>query len=198
MTCLMAFGHPGRLGILLVLSVADAARDTSLLLAQLEPASAAESRAVQNTVQKDAPTEEQLEEYQDAFRLFDKDDDGTIGKQELLFIMRSLGKNPTAKEVQDTINEVDKDGNGAINLDEFVTLMGRRMGALSTEEEIKDAFKAMTSSRSDFIGIADMRRLLAKDGETLTDNDLRALIRKGDSDKDGRLSYEEFAKLMAN
>ena len=38
--------------------------------------------------------------------------------QELGYLMRSLGQNPTEEELQDTISEVDADGSGTVDLPE--------------------------------------------------------------------------------
>ena len=48
----------------------------------------------------DELTEEQIEEFKEAFSLFDKDGDGTITTKELQTVMRSLGQNPTEAELQ--------------------------------------------------------------------------------------------------
>ena len=53
-------------------------------------------------------------EFKEAFQLFDKDGDGTISTKELGTVMRSLGQNPTEKELQDMVNEVDVDGTYAM------------------------------------------------------------------------------------
>jgi calmodulin len=45
-----------------------------------------------------------------AFRIFDKDDDGTISTQELGTVLRSLGQNPTEHDLEQIIKEVDVDG----------------------------------------------------------------------------------------
>ena len=55
-------------------------------------------------------TDEQVEEYKEAFSLFDKNGDGYISSKELGIVMRSLGQNPSEAELQDMINEVDFDG----------------------------------------------------------------------------------------
>ena len=55
-------------------------------------------------------------ELYQAFRVFDKDDDGTISAQELGVVMRSLGQDPTKEELQEIIREADKDGVYNFNL----------------------------------------------------------------------------------
>ena len=55
-------------------------------------------------------SEKQIEEFKEAFSLFDKDGDGSISTKELGIVMRSLGQNPTESEIQEIINEVDIDG----------------------------------------------------------------------------------------
>lgn len=49
-------------------------------------------------------------EYQDAFQMFDKDDNGYIISRELKQLLRCLGCNPTDSELQQIINEADADG----------------------------------------------------------------------------------------
>ena len=58
----------------------------------------------------DSLTSEDLQILQEAFTVYDKNNDGTITTKELSTVMRSLGQNPTDAEVQDIINEVDVDG----------------------------------------------------------------------------------------
>ena len=44
-------------------------------------------------------TRKELEDYEDAFRVFDKDGDGTITVTELGDVMRKLAMNPTDAEL---------------------------------------------------------------------------------------------------
>ena len=53
-------------------------------------------------------SDEQMAEFKEAFALFDKDGDLTISSDELGTVMRSLGENPTDKEVVAMVNEVDE------------------------------------------------------------------------------------------
>ena len=52
---------------------------------------------------------------------------------ELLGLMRALGKNPTEEELLGLVMEVDIDGNGTIEFGEFIDLM--KHNSLDVDEE---------------------------------------------------------------
>jgi|TARA_B110000285_G_scaffold215544_1_gene262008 hypothetical protein len=68
-------------------------------------------------------TEEQKEEIDNAFLLFDKDKSGSIDVNELKDAMKALGIFLKKEEVKQKMTKVDKDGSGAIDRDEFMSLM---------------------------------------------------------------------------
>ena len=49
-------------------------------------------------------------EFREAFRLFDKDGDGSITKEELGSVMRSLGQFARVEELREMLLEIDVDG----------------------------------------------------------------------------------------
>ena len=49
-------------------------------------------------------------EMREAFRLFDKDGDGSISTDELGTVMRNLGQFPSSDELSTMIKEIDIDG----------------------------------------------------------------------------------------
>lgn len=63
------------------------------------------------------------EEVINAFKVLDKDGQGTISSTELRHIMTTMGDKLTDEEVDEMINEADFDGNGIINYEEFVRMM---------------------------------------------------------------------------
>ncbi|KAJ4819915.1 Calmodulin [Rhynchospora pubera] len=83
---------------------------------------------------KDKESEEELRE---AFRVFDKNQDGFISGAELRHVMTNLGEKLTNEEVQEMVREADTDGDGQINYDEFVRVMiaKRRLKRLETANE---------------------------------------------------------------
>ena len=77
----------------------------------------------------------------EAFSVFDKNGDGVISIDELGQILRSLGENPTEKELVNTINQVDADNSGTIDFSEFVSLMTKKYLENDMEEDIRQAFR---------------------------------------------------------
>ena len=69
---------------------------------------------------RDSDSEEQLKE---AFRVFDKDQNGFISAVELRNVLTNLGEKLTDDEVDEMIGEADADGDGQINYEEFVKVM---------------------------------------------------------------------------
>jgi len=61
---------------------------------------------------KDTDSEEELRE---AFRVFDKDNNGLVSAAELKHVMTNLGEKLTDEEVEEMIREADIDGDGCVN-----------------------------------------------------------------------------------
>merc|ERR1712103_5077 len=94
------------------------------------------------------------------------------------------------------INEVDADGNGTIDFPEFLSLMARKMKDTDTEEELIEAFKVFDRDGNGFISAAELRHIMTKLGEKLTDEEVDEMIREADICGDGQINYEEFVKVM--
>jgi len=139
---------------------------------------------------------EQLNEFREAFSVFDKDGDGTISEKELGTVMRALGLNPTEEELTQMVKEVDQDGNGEVDFDEFCAMMIRRMEDEDGDEEILEAFQVIDRDGDGFITEADLKDLLATLGEKVTEEEIADMIKEVDMDGDGKVSYEEFVAMF--
>jgi calmodulin len=96
--------------------------------------------------------------------------------------MRSLGQNPTRKELEDMIDEVDADNNGTIDFPEFLTMLARRYRDTDSEEEIKEAFKRFDRNGKGYISAAELRHVMTNLGEKLSDYEVDEMIREADGE----------------
>merc|ERR1712032_78751 len=141
-------------------------------------------------------TPEQLEEFREAFNLFDKNGDGRITSQELGTVMQSLGQHPTDAELRDMINEIDVDGNGTVDFDEFIVMMAKKFTEPETEDDIREAFKVFDKDDNGFISHSELRQVMLNLGEKLDDAEIKEMIREADLDDDGQVNYQEFVRMM--
>ncbi|KAK6127796.1 hypothetical protein DH2020_038505 [Rehmannia glutinosa] len=141
-------------------------------------------------------TDEQIAEFKEVFKLFDKDGDGSITSKELGTVLRSLGQNPTEAELQDMIKEADADLNGKIDFNEFLNLMAAQMKDTDSEEALREAFNLCDKDQNGFISAAELRQVMTNLGEKVTDEEVDEMIREADLDGDGQVSFEEFVILM--
>uniref|UniRef100_A0A8D2PCI9 Calcium binding protein 7 n=1 Tax=Zosterops lateralis melanops TaxID=1220523 RepID=A0A8D2PCI9_ZOSLA len=71
----------------------------------------------------------------EAFKVFDRDGNGFISKQELGTAMRSLGYMPNEVELEVIIQRLDMDGDGQVDFEEFVTLLGPKLSTSGIPEK---------------------------------------------------------------
>nr|XP_028602731.1 calmodulin-like protein 1 isoform X2 [Podarcis muralis] len=142
-------------------------------------------------------SEEQIAEFKEAFLIFDKDGDGAITTKELGTVMRSLGQNPTEAELKEMIDKLDADGNGTVDFPEFLSLMARKIQNSDGEEEIRNAFRVFDKDGNGYVSAAELRHIMTKLGEKLTDEEVEDMIKEADVDGDGQVNYEEFLRIMS-
>lgn len=139
--------------------------------------------------------QEKLDEYKEAFDMFDKDHSGTISVDEIAKIMKNFG-NPLSKdEIREMIKDIDTSGDGELDFDEFVTLMQRQEVVEDDDDEVLRAFKSFDKDQNGYITNNEFRYILTKLGERFTDQEVDTLFRECDLNDDGRLNYEEFIEF---
>ncbi|ELU13700.1 hypothetical protein CAPTEDRAFT_169155 [Capitella teleta] len=146
--------------------------------------------------QADQLTQEQIEEFKEAFALFDKDGDGTITLHELDSVMRGLGQNPTREELTQMIAEVDSDGNGSIEFSEFLILIASRLKMEDMREEIRDAFGVFDKNNDGRLSTSELKDVLSSVGEKMSSDDINEMVAAADSRGTGMIDIDEFSTLM--
>lgn len=67
--------------------------------------------------------EQQIKEISDAFKVFDKDNSGTISADEIRAVLKKCGEDLDDKELDEMLRRVDVDGDGKISIEEFAAVM---------------------------------------------------------------------------
>ena len=75
----------------------------------------------------DKPIRDKAKQAENAFKLYDKDNDGFITKSE----MEKLSKNLTKEQIDKIYERFDKDGDGRLTLPEFRKMMQRKLSVFS-------------------------------------------------------------------
>ncbi|KAK9925911.1 hypothetical protein M0R45_023171 [Rubus argutus] len=137
----------------------------------------------------------EVEVIRDMFTLMDTDKDGRVTYEELKTGLQKVGSQLAEPEVKMLMEVADVDGNGFLDYGEFaaVTIHLQRM---ENDEHLRRAFIFFDKDGSGYIELGELRQGLADEsGET--DNDvLNDIMREVDTDKDGRISYDEFVAMM--
>ncbi|MBN1209022.1 MAG: EF-hand domain-containing protein [Myxococcaceae bacterium] len=141
-------------------------------------------------------TTEQVTALREAFSAHDRDGDGRITLQELRQALERLGDEPTDAELRILLVKADADDNETIDFAEFLAFMSRRTRATGTEGELREAFDAFDRNRDGLVSIDELLQLMGRLGEEIPREEAEASLRRGDSDGDGQLTYEEFVAFM--
>lgn len=83
-----------------------------------------------------------------------------------------------------------------IDFSEFCKIMLPVFTGEFDQDELKYAFSKFDLDGSGFITSDELKSILSKIGQFYSDNEINAMIATVDVNKDGKLSLEEFSKLM--
>lgn len=141
-------------------------------------------------------SEKQIEEYRQAFSVFDKDNDGSISTKDLSIVMHALGQEPTDVLLRDMVNEVDTDGNGGLEFSEFLRMMVRKMRLPDLDDELRIIFQVFDTTQTGYLGVQELRTIMRTLNEKMSDDDLNDMITSCDLDQDGKINFQEFVHMM--
>ncbi|XP_010501735.1 PREDICTED: probable calcium-binding protein CML17, partial [Camelina sativa] len=146
--------------------------------------------------------EEQINELREIFRSFDRNKDGSLTQLELGSLLRALGIKPSPDQFETLIDKADTKSNGLVEFPDFVALVSPELLSTTrrttpyTEEQLLRLFRIFDTDGNGFITAAELAHSMAKLGHALTVAELTGMIKEADSDGDGRINFQEFAKAI--
>ncbi|XP_052835756.1 calmodulin-A-like [Drosophila gunungcola] len=137
---------------------------------------------------------QRLAEYKLSFKQLNRNERGVITIRELGTMIRSLGENPSEKELEEIFKASDLDCNGEIDFREFCLVMARFEN--EEEREMCEVFKMFDRDGDGFITQNDLLQLLENTKFKSEKKVVRQMLRTGDSTGDGRISFTEFLTMI--
>ncbi|MBA0608946.1 hypothetical protein Godav_021101 [Gossypium davidsonii] len=138
---------------------------------------------------------EEVAGIKEGFQLMDTANRGKINIDELRVGLHKLGHTIPDADLQILMEAGDVDKDGYLDYGEFVAISVhlRKMG---NDEHLKKAFEFFDRNQSGYIEIEELRDALTDEVETNSEEVISAIMHDVDTDKDGRISYDEFAVMM--
>ncbi|KAF5541240.1 calcineurin subunit B [Fusarium mexicanum] len=155
------------------------------------------SAVLDNLVQGSNFDREEVDRLRKRFMKLDKDNSGTIERDEFLSLPQ-ISSNPLATRM---IAIFDEDGGGDVDFQEFVTGLSAFSSKGNKEQKLQFAFKVYDIDRDGYISNGELFIVLKMMvGSNLKDQQLQQIVDKtimeADLDKDGKISFEEFTKMV--
>ncbi|KAF8733866.1 hypothetical protein HU200_014718 [Digitaria exilis] len=138
---------------------------------------------------------EEVEVIRDMFALMDTDKDGRVTLQELKAGLRKVGSKLAEPEMELLMEAADVNGNGYLDYGEFVAIT-IHLQRLSNDAHLRTAFLFFDKDSSGYIERAELADALADESGHTDEAALNNVLREVDTDKDGRISFDEFVAMM--
>nr|CDS30945.1 EF HAND 1 calcium binding site [Hymenolepis microstoma] len=142
-------------------------------------------------------TPRQLEELRDIFNCFDTDGNGTISKEEFSKVLSVVSLNPSSVQMELLMSHVDINGDGQIAFDEFVECFGaKELTSAPDVTTLQETFRVFDKDNDGYITSAELQTVLQQLGLEVTGNEAADILAEADRDGDGRVTFEEFKKMI--
>ncbi|XP_023020279.2 ecdysone-induced protein 63F 1 [Leptinotarsa decemlineata] len=149
-------------------------------------------------------SEKELEGLKTAFQLLDRNQDGKVTPGEFKIMLNNLGIEIKYQKAEEIIRSASHSGIDIIDQNDFLSFVKTIQQATPGPEDedltrdLTAAFKVFDLDGDGFITREELKVAMEMIGETVTDEQIDQVIVLADTDKDGKINYEEFVKLLTS
>ncbi|XP_068667523.1 calcium-dependent protein kinase 13-like [Aristolochia californica] len=138
---------------------------------------------------------EEVGDIKDMFRKIDTDNAGAVTFEELKAGLQKHGSHLAESEVQILLEAVGTNAKGTLDYGEFVAVF-LHLQRMANDEHLRKAFSYFDKDGNGYIEPEELQEALLEDGDAGCADVANDIFQEVDTDKDGRISYEEFAAMM--
>ncbi|XP_035677686.1 calmodulin-like [Branchiostoma floridae] len=136
-------------------------------------------------------TDAQIAKMREQFVTFSQDGSGKVTADQMIQVYGALGialSEEQKQEIRKAVLAVDPSG-GPISADDYLARMQMTDSAMA-------AFKMFDKDNSGYIDKNEIIQGMAQLGMQVTEEEAEEMLQEADTDGDGRINYEEFAKTF--
>ncbi|CAN4109722.1 unnamed protein product [Withania somnifera] len=138
---------------------------------------------------------EEVEDLKEMFSKIDTDNDGIVSVEELKAGLQEVNSQLSDSEIKMLIDAIDTNGKGTLDYGEFIAI-SLHLHRMANDEHLHRAFSSFDKDGNGYIEPDELRDALMEDGSDDCTNVANDIFQEVDTDKDGRISYDEFAAMM--
>ncbi|GAB4833986.1 Calcium-dependent protein kinase 13 [Ancistrocladus abbreviatus] len=129
------------------------------------------------------------------FKKIDVDNDGVVSIEELKSGLQMFSSQLAESEVQMFIEAVDANGKRTLDYGEFLAV-SLHLQRMANDEHLRKAFSYFDKDCNGYIEPDELRDALMEDGADDCTTVANDIFQEVDTDKDGKISYDEFVAMM--
>ena len=138
----------------------------------------------------------QMAQYRDAFKLFDKNEDGMIDFNEFSEVTKSIGMESKPEAIKLIIDTIGSDNK--VSFQQFMAVMTGKMKNMDTKKDVLKAFQVFDEKKDGTVRAGQLKHLLRTFYSIMTVAECDALINEAQPDAEGNIKYAPFVdKLFA-
>ncbi|KAK3771291.1 hypothetical protein RRG08_024370 [Elysia crispata] len=131
-----------------------------------------------------------VSEWEEAFKLADKDGSGTLEINELRELLKEGNCNMPDSQIADVFVYFDgPKGDKRITMEEFNKGMRNLEMFIGKLRQLFDKFD---TDKSGFLDKNELRKVMEFSGHKFTDSEINDILKGADSSGDGKISFDEF------
>ena len=145
-------------------------------------------------------SEQEICELREAFNIFDDNSDGSISKNKLHLLLKIFKQKPSENEYINAFESLGIRNKKKINFNEFLMIIAKLTQNTKINEQryFQKLFDKMDRNKNGRISINEIRYIIRKSTENISEEEIELLIKEVDTDGDGLISFDEFLVFMKN
>ena len=145
-------------------------------------------------------SEQEICELREAFNIFDDNSDGSISKNKLHLLLKIFKQKPSENEYINAFESLGIRNKKKMNFNEFLMIIAKLTQNTKINEQryFQKLFDKMDRNKNGRISINEIRYIIRKSNENISEEEIELLIKEVDTDGDGLISFDEFLVFMKN